>query len=142
MTRIADDFEAISQRLRELQQQLRKDSPTQRRIGVDDLDPSWPDPKLTRPIQCGVCMDVGWLLVSKLPGTPPANSIIPACAGPLSSAMPAATREKCLSVRSRLHLNHARNRIEQAGAGRPLSRLPDFWQAGKARFPSPEWRAQ
>jgi hypothetical protein len=33
MTRIADDFEAISQRLRELQQQLRKDSPTQRRIG-------------------------------------------------------------------------------------------------------------
>lgn len=67
MTRIADDFEAISQRLRELQQQLRKDSPTQRRIGVDDLDPSWPDPKLTRPIQCGVCMDVGWLLVSKLP---------------------------------------------------------------------------
>ena len=67
MTRIADDFEAISQRLRELQQQLRKDSPTQRRIGVDNLDPSWPDPKLTRPIQCGVCMDVGWLLVSKGP---------------------------------------------------------------------------
>ena len=83
MTRIADDFEAIGQRLCELQQQLRKDSPTQRRIGVDDLDPSWPDPKLTRPIQCGVCMDVGWLLVSKLPGTPPANSIYPSLRGPV-----------------------------------------------------------
>jgi hypothetical protein len=83
MTRIADDFEAISQRLRELQQQLRKDSPTQRRIGVDDLDPSWPDPKLTRPIQCGVCMDVGWLLVSKLPGLPPAKRIYPSLHGPV-----------------------------------------------------------
>ena len=126
MTRIADDFEAISRRLRELQQQLRKDSPMQRRIGVDDLDPSWPDPKLTRPIQCGVCMDVGWLLVSKLPGLLPPNAFIPACTGPLSSAMPAVTREKCLPVRSCLEGNHTRNSIEQSCSGAGHSPLRRF----------------
>ena len=89
MTRIADDFEAISQRLRELQQQLRKDSPMQRRIGVDDLDPSWPDPKLTRPIQCGVCMDVGLAAGVQAPR-------YPSCQKHLSQPARARCRLPCL----------------------------------------------